>query len=124
MKTISTQIDGVEPCLDFAHLHARTGDGSMNSYEEWVEVLKTYSHALGKDSLRRLHCHVSGIEYSEKGERNHLIFEEADFDTEALFKALLKMDCAGRLLCESPILEEDALFLQESWGRIAPHNTQ
>jgi deoxyribonuclease IV len=27
-------IPGVLPCLDFAHLHARPGDGSMNSYDE------------------------------------------------------------------------------------------
>ena len=32
---MSKSIDGVEPCMDFAHLHARTGDGSVNSYDEW-----------------------------------------------------------------------------------------
>ena len=26
-------IEGVEPCLDFAHLHARPGDGTMNTYD-------------------------------------------------------------------------------------------
>src|SRR5512135_148306 len=36
-------IEGVLPCLDFAHLHARPGDGTMNSHEEWSQVLKAYS---------------------------------------------------------------------------------
>jgi deoxyribonuclease-4 len=33
-------IDGVKPCLDFAHLHARPGDGTINSYAEWLAILK------------------------------------------------------------------------------------
>ncbi len=109
-------LEGVEPCLDFAHLHARPGDGSMNSTSEWMEVLEKYQKALGSDSLQRLHCHLSGIEYSEKGEQNHLIIRESDFDLEALFMALVEVKAAGRILCESPTLEEDALYIQKTWG--------
>lgn len=109
-------IDGVEPCLDFAHLHARPGDGTMNSTPEWVEVLESYGKALGKDSLKRLHCHLSGIEYSEKGEKNHLIISESDFDLEALYKALSRLNVEGRILCESPTLEGDALYIQNAWA--------
>lgn len=110
-----SKIDGVEPCLDFAHLHARPGDGSMNSTREWIEVLETYLKALGADSIKRLHCHISGIEYTEKGEQNHLIISESDFNLEALFQALLEVKAGGRILCESPTLEEDALFVQQAW---------
>ncbi len=110
-----SKIAGVEPCLDFAHLHARPGDGSMNSTREWIEVLETYLKALGADSIKRLHCHISGIEYTEKGEQNHLIISESDFNLEALFQALLEVKAGGRILCESPTLEEDALFVQQAW---------
>lgn len=110
-----SKIDGVEPCLDFAHLHARPGDGSMNSTREWIEVLETYLKALGADSIKRLHCHISGIEYTEKGEQNHLIISESDFNLEALFQALLEVKAGGRILCESPTLEEDTLFVQQAW---------
>jgi deoxyribonuclease-4 len=34
-----SQIKNVFPCLDFAHLHARPGDGSVNSYDEWSKIL-------------------------------------------------------------------------------------
>jgi deoxyribonuclease-4 len=108
-------IDGVEPCLDFAHLHARPGDGSMNTTEEWLQVLDAYQAALGEDSLQHLHCHLSGIEYTEKGEQNHLVIKDSDFDLEALFEALLTVEAGGRILCESPTLEEDALYIQKVW---------
>ncbi len=116
---LSREIEGVEPCVDFAHLHARPGDGSMNSYDEWARVLEAYAQVLGEDALRRLHIHLSGIEYGPKGERNHLVFEEADLDVQAIFRALLDFGCAGRILCESPILEEDALLLQRLWAEVA-----
>ncbi len=114
-----SKIDGVEPCMDFAHLHARPGDGSINSTREWMEVLETYLKALGEDSLKRLHCHISGIEYTEKGEQNHLIISESDFNLEALFQALLEVKAGGRMLCESPTLEEDALFVQQTWRKLS-----
>mgnify|MGYP006278013147 CR=1 FL=1 len=110
-----SELEGVEPCLDFAHLHARPGDGSMNSYSEWMEVFDRYQEALGPESLQRLHCHFSGIEYTEKGEQNHLILEESDFNLEAWFRALQEAEVGGRMLCESPTLEEDALIVRDQW---------
>jgi deoxyribonuclease-4 len=112
-------LDGVEPCLDFAHLHARPGDGSMNSTEEWLQVLEKYASSLGESSLKRIHCHLSGIEYTEKGEKNHLVISESDFDLEALFQALFEVKAEGRILCESPTLEEDALFIQKAWSELS-----
>src|SRR5512138_3515076 len=71
-------IDGVQPCLDFAHLNARPGDGSINTYDEWSRILKLYSKSLGKRSLKNLHVHLSGIAYGPKGEKEHLKLAEAD----------------------------------------------
>jgi deoxyribonuclease-4 len=112
---ISQTIGGVEPCLDLSHIHARSGDGSFNTFEEWCGVLLDYSDTLGKDSLGRLHIHLSGIDYSKKGERKHLQMLESDFDLPALFKALKSFACGGRILCESPRQDEDALFFQKTW---------
>ena len=115
---MSLAISGVEPCIDFAHLHARNGDGSMNSYEEWVEVISGYAKRLGSDALLRMHIHISGIEYSEKGERNHLPLKELDLDLLGLLRALKSAGCAGRILCESPLMEEDTLYMQETWDSL------
>ena len=116
---MSTAIKGVEPCVDFAHLHARPGDGTVNTYDEWSSYLEMYGKALGDEGLKRLHCHLSGIEYGPKGEKNHLVFEEADIDLQALFRALKDFNCAGRILCESPIMEEDALIMMKTWKEVS-----
>jgi len=116
--TLSAEIEGVEPCLDFAHLHARTGDGSGNSHAEWVGMLDRVAERLGQSALRRLHIHLSGIEYSVKGERHHLPLAQADLRYRDLLTALRDRECAGHILCESPILEEDALRLQRTWRRL------
>ena len=115
---MSQAIPGVEPCLDFAHLHARSGDGTMNTYAEWSRVLETYAQILGQSALERLHIHLSGIEYGPKGEKEHLPVQESDLDIEAIFKALAAYGCSGRILCESPAMEDDALYLQSTWQKI------
>jgi deoxyribonuclease-4 len=114
-----TGIPGVRPCLDFAHLHARAGDGSFNTYEEWVAVLNAYRGALGEAALQDLHIHLSGIAYGAKGEKNHLPLEESDLDVPALFRALLDLKCSGRVLCESPAMEDDALKMKQTWVEVS-----
>jgi deoxyribonuclease IV len=116
---MSCQIEGVKPCLDFAHLHARPGDGSLNTYDEWARVLETYAQALGPGSLHDLHIHLSGIEYGAKGEKNHLPLAEADLDLQSLLRALKDFGCQGRTLCESPAMEDDALVLRSAWCEIS-----
>jgi deoxyribonuclease-4 len=115
---MAQEIPGVEPCLDFAHLHARPGDGSMNTYQEWRQVLTTYEQTLGTQALHRLHVHLSGITYGPKGEQKHLPLAEADLDLHGLFRALREFECEGRILCESPEMEEDALKMQTLWAEI------
>src|SRR5512137_1179610 len=68
----SRQIEGVLPCIDFAHLHARAGDGSFNSYKEFRAALKRVKDGLGPRGLQSLHIHLSGIDYGPKGEKKHL----------------------------------------------------
>jgi len=116
---MSKVLDQVEPCLDFAHLHARPGDGSMNTYDEWASVLETYGNALGDDSLRRLSIHLSGIEFTDKGEKNHLPIEESDLNLAPLLQCLYDFNCGGRILIESPIMENDALLTQKKWGGLS-----
>ncbi len=116
---MSKQIKGVMPCIDFAHLHARPGNGSMNSYTEWSQRLDQYGKMLGEAALKRLHIHLSGIEYGPKGEKNHLPIAESDLNLKDLFRALLNSKAGGRILCESPIMEEDALFMKRVWQELS-----
>ena len=112
---MSKEVEGVLPCLDFAHLHARPGDGSVNSIKEWELLIYHYLKTLGEESISHLHIHVSGIEYTQMGEKKHLPLRESDFQIENLLSLLKQSHCNGRILCESPILEEDAVYMQTYW---------
>jgi len=50
----------------------------MNTYPEWIATLDTYRQTLGDEALQQMHIHLSGIAYGPKGEKNHLVMEEAD----------------------------------------------
>lgn len=115
---MSKAIEGVQPCIDFAHLHARPGDGSMNTYDEWARLLDAYGTALGPAALQTLSIHLSGIEYGPKGEKEHLPLLESDLDLDAILKALKTFGCGGRMLIESPAMEEDALLVKQRWEAV------
>jgi deoxyribonuclease-4 len=84
-----------------------------------MRVLDAYHAALGDAAMKQMHIHLSGIEYGPRGEKNHLIMEEADLDFKALFRALHEAGAGGRLLCESPVLEVDALKFRQLWMEIS-----
>jgi deoxyribonuclease IV len=112
----SRQFENVLPCVDFAHLHARPGDGSFNTYAEFAQALTLIRDGLGERGLRAMHVHFSGIAYSDKGERHHLNLDQADADYKALFKALADAGCAGRILSETPNMEEGAVVMQNTYA--------
>jgi len=116
---MSKAIKGVLPCIDFAHLHARPGDGTINTVKEWTQILEAYQASLGKEALKNLHIHLSGIEYGPKGEKKHLALGESDLKLNFLFQVLRDFGCAGRILCESPIMEEDALNMKKAWMKVS-----
>lgn len=115
---LSRDIAGVLPCIDFAHLHARPGDGSFNSYNEFMGALKLVASGLGKRGLQSLHVHLSGIEYGPKGEKKHLPLKESDLKYKEFFQALIDIGASGRILCESPLMEEDALVMQKTYRNL------
>lgn len=108
---LSRDIDGVMPCIDWAHLHARRGGN--NTEGEFRTVLDSVRDMLGDTALKRLHMHLSGIEYGPKGERKHRNLDESDFNYRDLLKVLKTEGAAGFLVCESPSLENDALLLKD-----------
>jgi len=108
---------GIYPCLDPAHLHART-NGEINTQEEWNEMFDLYASVLGKDSLQRMHLHYSGIAYGPKGERHHLPLRESDARWEDFLKILKQRGIGGVCVCESPLLEEDTLLMQKAYERL------
>ncbi|MHB8126498.1 MAG: TIM barrel protein [Desulfitobacteriaceae bacterium] len=108
---LAQQIPGVLPCIDFAHLHARS-NGRFNSYDEFCGILEETAEALGDQWNSNVHFHIAGIEYGLKGEKRHLILQESDLQYTDLMRAFQTFAVEGLAICESPNLEEDALLLQ------------
>ena len=98
-------------CVDFAHLWARNG-GSYD-YKELFEKLK-------KLNLDHLHSHFSQIEFTDKGERKHLTFEETKENppVEEVCKRILESNQNITIISESPILEKDALEMKETFEKL------
>ena len=108
---ISNDLEMVLPCIDFAHLHARSG-GQWNTYDEFARVFEKMGKEIGQHSLENFHAHIAGIEYTAKGERKHLMLEESDLNYKDLMKAFKDFNVKGTIICESPDMETDAILLQ------------
>jgi len=115
---LSSEIEGVAPCLDFSHWHARTG--KANSYQEFLDILDQVERKLGKEALDNMHIHLSGIAYGKKGEIKHLMLADSDFRYAELLKALKERKVKGVVISESiPYLEKDALLLQQTYRALS-----
>jgi deoxyribonuclease IV len=111
--TVSKEFE-IYPCVDISHLHARS-NGGFNDSHSWNELFDQYADALGRKSLQTMHLHLSGIEYSDKGERKHLPLEESDTDWRGYLHILKDRGVGGILVSESPALEDDAILLQKTY---------
>lgn len=72
----SSLASGGWPCLDLAHLHART-EGSLHSRDDFHCVLNKVESRLGKQALRKMHIHMYPIHWGAKGEIQHRAFDDA-----------------------------------------------
>jgi len=95
----------------------RDADKVLDEMEEVVgpnrrEAEAALGKKLGETALKRMHIHVSGVEYNAKGEMKHLNLDESDFRYDDWVQALKDAGVEGTVICESPIQERDALILK------------
>ncbi|MFC1692494.1 TIM barrel protein [Candidatus Latescibacterota bacterium] len=113
---ISNDIEGIEPCIDWSHLYARTH--AYNTAVEFQSAIDAVRKNLGEDSLKRFHMHISGIEVGSKGEKKHKRLNESDFNYRDLLMVLKDNEICGFIICESPALEDDALILKDIYDQL------
>ncbi|MFH1779631.1 MAG: TIM barrel protein [Candidatus Micrarchaeota archaeon] len=107
---------GLKYCIDFSHIHART-NGGLDTEKQWRELFKSIEAANGKKVFKDLHCHMQGVEYTEKGERAHQSLDSDSPPVQPFIKLLVEYDCSGTVISESPILESDALLMKKLYER-------
>lgn len=108
---LSKEFEQVLPCIDFSHLHARSA-GEYNTYDEFSYVLEKIGKELGQYALDNFHGHLAGIEYTAKGERQHLELEQSDMNYKDLLKVMKEFGVKGALVCESPNIEDDCKLIK------------
>ncbi|MEM2135447.1 MAG: TIM barrel protein [Candidatus Freyarchaeota archaeon] len=109
---LSQEVEQVLPNVDFAHLNARTS-GMSRRYEHFELILNTLEEGLGREILDNMHIHISGIEYSPKGELRHTVLGESDINYVELVKSWKDYRIKGIVISESPNIEFDALLLKK-----------
>lgn len=97
---------GTDICIDFAHLYARQA-GKINYFKVLDKIR----------DIKRVHSHFSGIVYGASGERKHKKIGEPKF--EPLAREILDSSIKEiNIICESPILEKDALKMKEMFENL------
>ena len=105
------------PVIDYAHYHAR--EKRLKTKEDYLSVLERMEKKLGSVAAKNFHCHFSGIEIIEAGERNHLPVRSNSPPFKPLAQAWKENGWSGTVICESPLIEKDALALQGIWQKEA-----
>lgn len=109
---LSKDFEQVLPCVDFSHLHARSA-GEYNTYDEFSKILEKMGIEIGQYALENFHGHLAGIEYTAKGEKQHLNLENSDMNYKDLLKAMKEFGVKGALVCESPNIEDDCKLIKD-----------
>ncbi|MCX6771228.1 MAG: TIM barrel protein [Candidatus Micrarchaeota archaeon] len=108
------------PVIDFAHYHAR--EARLKTQEDYARILDKVEKRLGSSASRSFHCHFSGIEIIEAGEKNHLPISSNSPPFEPLARAWVENGWSGKAICESPLLEKDALEMQKIYNKVEEKN--
>ncbi|OPX60204.1 MAG: endonuclease IV [Methanobacterium sp. PtaB.Bin024] len=115
---ICQSFDHFAPTIDFAHLHAR-GRGSIKDIDDYHKILGKLEEELGggRHEDESLHCHFTRIEYTDAGERKHHMLTEQEYGPplEPLLEALIEGGWNATIICETPLLEQDALLMQKTY---------
>jgi deoxyribonuclease-4 len=89
---------GVRIGIDWGHYFARS-QGGIKEINDVLKVLNAIEDAINQ---KYFHMHISGIEYTKKGEKRHLPFAESEVPIEMIIQALQESGIKGTVICESP----------------------
>ncbi|HUY00364.1 MAG TPA: TIM barrel protein [Candidatus Deferrimicrobium sp.] len=90
---------GVQIAIDWGHFFARKVGKDLRTAQDVRRLLSTIEDAINQTYF---HMHISGIEYTKKGEKQHLAFSNSDFPLEVVIEGLKEVGYSGTLICESP----------------------
>jgi deoxyribonuclease-4 len=104
------KVPGTGIVIDVAHIYART-DGGLKSLADFEDIFDQVDRA----KMGAYHIHFSGIEHKGSREVRHLPLGEGGPDMGLFARALFERKHDATVICESPLLEEDALKLKKAF---------
>jgi deoxyribonuclease-4 len=119
---ICREVKCASPCIDFAHLHART-QGSLRSKTDFVAVFDRLRQQLGQAALELMHVHFYPIEWSRGGEVRHRAFDELNGEEpyfpryEPFLDALLEQPLAPIIISEAKNSQDTSALEMQCYYR-------
>jgi deoxyribonuclease-4 len=110
--------DILYPVVDFGHLYARYLGKKFLSCDDFKKIFDEIGEKLSDYHAKYLHCHFSKIEYTQKGEKKHLTFEDKIFgpEFEPLGKVIAENNLYPNIICESAgTMDIDAIFMKNTY---------
>ena len=103
-----TLADFYYPTVDFGHVNARE-QGSLKTKEDYLVRLKYMIDILGYEKVNDMHVHFSKVEYTAKGEKRHLTFEDTIFgpDYKPFIEAIVELNLHPYIVSESAGTQAD-----------------
>jgi len=117
LVSLSAELEGVLPCMDYAHYHAR--EGGKKTRNDFAQTLEYIEKHIGKEAVKQMHIHCEGIVYGPGGEKSHTTLKASDVRYADLLQALKDFSAKGVLISESPNIEEDALLMKKTYDRLS-----
>lgn len=116
---LCASLERTKPVIDFAHIHAYTNGGLKTGDDYRKLIFDRIEKELGGAAMDGLHCHFSGIEFTKASERKHLPIETGDNSPRfaPLAKVIVENGYAPTMICESPLLERDALKMKDTFTK-------
>ncbi|MCL2642915.1 MAG: TIM barrel protein [Candidatus Bathyarchaeota archaeon] len=124
IMVICQEVEGTQLVVDWGHLHARDL-GVFKKIDDIRAVAEKIESTLGSQFLQSMHCHFSKIEFSSQGERKHHPLDEPRYgpEFELLAKVLLDFKMQPTIICETPLLDIDALKMKKIFRQVSEGKT-
>lgn len=106
-------IKGIQPVVNFAHIHSRAG-GGLKSIDDFTSLLDKAE----KQATEPLHTQFSGVEHEGGNELRYTPIKRGDLRFEPLAEAILEEDYQLTLISSSPLLEHDAMYMKVIMERV------
>ena len=120
---ICEEVEQTQLVIDWSHMHARL-KGRFRKIADFRDVVEAVERRLGTTTARSMHCHFSKIEYTDKGEKRHHVLDEAKYgpDFEMLAEVMVEFKMKPVIVCETPLLDIDAIKLRDTYMKVLERN--